>query len=504
MKFNWINKGMNKVLNKEHAPAYRMTPEWELYTSVVTTSLSNSFYEQADERIERVRALIGKCDPLFVAQLAVYARQEMNLRSIPLAMVVELARIHRGDNLVKRMTAQTVRRADEITELLACYQQANRREGVKKLNRLSKQLQAGLQDVFNKFDAYQFGKYNRPAEVRLRDALFLVHPKAKDEGQQQIFNDIVNDSLPVPYTWETELSVLGQEAFASPKEKRKAFRAKWEELIDSGKLGYMALLRNLRNILEAEVSADHILTVGKRLASEKAVENSKQLPFRFLSAYRELSKTPSLYATMLMTALERAVQVSARNITGFDEDTRVLIACDVSGSMQRPVSAKSKVLCYDIGLLLGMLLKSRCKLVMTGIFGDKWRIISLPDTGVLSNVDAFYKREGEVGYSTNGYLIIKDLIDREAQMDKIMIFTDCQLWNSNNDVQIKDLWRKYKKICPVAKLYLFDLSGYGQTPLDITRDDVVLIAGWSDKVFDMLSAIDRGSDALQEIKKIVV
>ena len=62
MKFNWINKGMNKVLNKESAPAYRLTPEWELYTSVVTTSLNNSFYEQEEERIERVRTLIGKCN----------------------------------------------------------------------------------------------------------------------------------------------------------------------------------------------------------------------------------------------------------------------------------------------------------------------------------------------------------------------------------------------------------------------------------------------------------
>ena len=105
MKFNWINKGMNKVLNKESASAYRLTPEWELYTSVVTTSLNNSFYEQAEERIERVRTLIGKCNPLFVAQLAAYARETMNLRSIPLVMAVELARIHQGDNLVKRVTA---------------------------------------------------------------------------------------------------------------------------------------------------------------------------------------------------------------------------------------------------------------------------------------------------------------------------------------------------------------------------------------------------------------
>lgn len=504
MKFNLFSKGKNKVQNMEGATAYRLTPEWELYTSVVTTSLNNNFYEQTEERITRVRTLIGNCNPLFVARLAVYTREVMNLRSMPLVMAVELARIHKGDNLVRRVTARTVRRADEITEMLAYYQLANQRTGTKKLNRLSKQLQAGLQDTFNAFDAYQFAKYNRKTEVRLRDALFLVHPKAKDERQQEIFDGIVNDTLPTPYTWETELSALGQKCFATSQEKTAAFRTKWEELIDSDKLGYMALLRNLRNLLEAEVSGNHILKVGQKLASEKAVENSKQLPFRFLAAYRELSNTPSLYATMLMTALENAVQVSARNIKGFEGSARILIACDVSGSMQYPISPKSKILRYDIGLMLGMLLKSRCEKVMTGIFGDRWKIINLPDTGVLAGVDAFYKREGEVGYSTNGYLVIKDLITRRAEMDKVMMFTDCQLWNSNGSLQMEDMWKEYKKICPKAKLYLFDLSGYGNTPLDITREDVHLIAGWSDKIFDMLAAIDKGGDALEVIKKTEV
>ncbi|MDR1181999.1 MAG: hypothetical protein LBL13_08475 [Bacteroidales bacterium] len=88
-------------------------------------------------------------------------------------------------------------------------------------------------------------------------------------------------------------------------------------------------------------------------------------------------------------------------------------------------------------------------------------------------------------------------------MDKIMIFTDCQLWNSNGgDAQLKDVWKKYKTIAPDARLYLFDLAGYGQVPLDIADNDVHLIAGWSDKVFDILSAIDNGSDALKEIRAI--
>ena len=502
MRFNQTNKGKNQVVNYEGAPAYRLTPEWELYTTVVTSSLSDKFYEKDYDRLKKIQGLIQKNDPQFVARLGVYAREQMNLRSIPLVLAVELAKVHSGDALIGRMTSRIIQRADEITEILAFYQLANNRKDVKKLNRLSKQLQAGLQNAFNKFDEYQFAKYNRDAEIKFRDALFLVHPKAKDDGQQLIFNKIVENKLETPYTWETELSALGQNKYESENAKQEAFRRKWEELIDSGKVGYMALLRNLRNILEANVSAQHIQRVCETLSAKEKVLRSKQLPFRFLAAYRELSKISSGYATKVMNALEEAVKVSANNIAGFDESTKVLVACDVSGSMQKPISKNSKVMNYDIGLMLGMLLKSRCENVVSGIFGSTWKIVNLPDSGVLSNVDAFYKREGEVGYATNGYSVVEDLLERKQVMDKIMIFTDCQLWNSLGSVQIKEVWKKYKTIAPEAKMYLFDLAGYGDVPLDITHDDVHLIAGWSDKIFDILQAIDNGSDALKEIKAI--
>ncbi len=502
MKFNFLNKGKNKVVNYEGAEAYRMSPEWQLYTAAVTSSLSDKFYESAEARIETLRKLIVQCDPVFVAQLAVYTRQKMNMRSIPLVLTVELAKVHRGDATVSKMVSKVVQRADEITELLAYYQLANSRKDTKKLNRLSKQLQAGLQDAFNRFDEYQFAKYNRDTEIKLRDALFLVHPKAKDEDQQALFNKIVNDELETPYTWETELSALGQNKYQTDDEKELAFRTKWEELIDSGKVGYMALMRNLRNILEAKVSKEHIIKVCDTLSSADAVRRSKQLPFRFLAAYREISKVKSGYAGRVMEALEQAASISAENIKGFDEDTSVAIACDVSGSMYTAVSPRSTIMAYDIGLMLAMLLKSRCANAITGMFGDIWKVINVPTKGILSNVDAFYKRNGEVGYSTNGYLVIEDLLKRKEQVDKVMMFTDMQLWNSKNDKKIADVWNDYKKISPSSKLYLFDLAGHGSSPLDTSRKDVYLIAGWSDKIFDIIAAIDNGGNALSEIEKI--
>ncbi len=503
MKFNLTTKGVGKVLNYESAQAYKLSPQWELYSLVVTSSLSNTFYEKNDTRIERLRQLVAKCDPVFIAKLAVYARDKMNLRSIPLVLAVELSKVHSGDSTVGRLVSRVVMRADEITELLAYYQLANARKDTKKLNRLSKQIQNGLQEAFNRFDEYQFAKYNRDAEIKLRDALFLVHPKAKDKAQQAVFDKIVADALTTPYTWETELSALGQTKFVSDKERRNAVRAKWEELIESGKVGYMALMRNLRNILEAEVSKDHIKAICQQISSEQGVLRSKQLPFRFLAAYREISNHKSKYAGQVMDALETAVTASSQNISGFDEDTSVLIACDVSGSMQQPVSAKSKVLLYDIGLMLGMLLRSRCRSAVTGMFGDTWKVINVPSRSILANADTFYQCEGEVGYSTNGFLIIKDLIKRKTQIDKVIIFTDCQLWNSdNNDAHIMGLWGEYKKLYPQSKLYLFDLAGYGNMPLNIMDNDVHLIAGWSDKIFDVISAIDKGGDALAEIKSV--
>ncbi len=117
-----------------------------------------------------------------------------------------------------------------------------------------------------------------------------------------------------------------------------------------------------------------------------------------------------------------------------------------------------------------MMLQSQCKNVVTGIFGDRWLRVPMPKSGILRNVDAFYKREGEVGYSTNGYLVLEDLIKREEKADKIMLFTDTQLWDSSgNRNSFENLWNRYKAIAPHAKLYIFDLAGYGRQPLDITK-----------------------------------
>ena len=113
-------------------------------------------------------------------------------------------------------------------------------------------------------------------------------------------------------------------------------------------------------------------------------------------------------------------------------------------------------------------------------------------------------RKSEAGYSTNGYKVIQYLIKTKLRVDKVMMFTDCQMWNSRGDgTHIQDVWKYYKQeIAPEAKLFLFDLAGYGNTPLDVKTGDVHLIAGWSDKVFEVMEGLRKGEKALSMINKI--
>ena len=517
MKFNSMLYEQNALTNYEGEKAYAMTPELELYTAVVATALCNSFYENTDGRISRISELVKLVPHEFTAKLAVYARNEMHLRSVPLLLIVELAKIHNGDSLVARTIEKCVLRADEIMELLMCYQFRNAdTNSRKKLGKLSRQIQNGLQQAFNRFDEYQFAKYDRDnLEVKLRDALFIVHPKAKDEQQQQIFNKIASRQLEIPYTWETELSALGQQQFADNAEKETAFRQKWEELIFSGKLGYMAMLRNIRNMLSSKVSSSAAERVASILSDQAQIEKSQQLPFRYLSAYREIEKSESHDAAFMLSALEQAVKHSAANIKGFDADTQVLLACDVSGSMHSPVSKNSAVQYYDIGLLLAMLLKNRCRRVVSGIFGDDWKVVNVPSVNILQSTTELQKLQNSVGFSTNGYKVIDYLIDNNIAMDKVMFFSDMQMWNSDNDYRriagskrnnasFEKSWNKYKQLVPKAKLYIFDLAGYGQSPLRMLSNDVYLVAGWSDKVFDVLSAVDNGENAIDLINKVEI
>lgn len=535
-KYNRTQKDTPKgdeTINYEGAPAFKLGDKLELFTLVATSMMSNKYYASENEETNRLISLIKKNNPEYVAKLAVYARNDLYLRSVSTALVGELFKLRdqltvEQRRLLRKATSGICQRVDDMTEL-AAY--------MGNLKNLPRQLLNGLEDVFRegRFDEYQFAKYDRKDKgVRPRDLMRLVHPRPVDKKQEDLFKKLKDESLDTPYTWETQLSERGNT------------KAVWEELIDSGRLGIMALVRNLRNILKAKVSDEHIKKVCAILSDEATIKKSKMFPFRFYAAWLMLGQTETsnhayyrnnrqqlLYNVLtqrgskkepeldlqldpfvvkeikkaLSTAIGHTVDAVVEEVVG-DKAGRVMITTDVSGSMEAQVSAKSVIERKDIALLLGGLLQNRTSNGILSVFGQGFSLINSEKVDVLDLPDNY----PDVGHSTNGYLVIDYLNKNKIHVDKIFMFTDCQLWNDNTgnyrgyadggniNIQMNKYW---SQVNPKAKLFLIDLAGYGTSPVRILENKrVYLVSGWSEAVFRMLNLVENGESMPEYIEKL--
>lgn len=487
----------------------------QLYLACVTNMISNKFYESEQDNIARVQQLIKEVaqqDPEFVAKLAVYVRENMKLRTMPLILMVELAKHARGNNVVSRGTERVIQRADELSEILAYYMHANGHDNLKKL---SKQIQSGVAAAFEKFDEYQLSKYRKTSsEVTLRDAMFITHPKPKSQAREVLYKLIANNELRSKDTWEAAKSKTGQDTKnAAESEKKKASRETWEQMIDSRKMGYMATLRNLVNFVEDDISGVHIKKVCDYLTNVKAIENSKQLPFRFYTAYRELedlaryrpgapqmSKLRLLAAAVVDAGYKAMINVSALN-----PNESVLSVADVSGSMCAPVGNNSSVKCSEIALFYSRMFGKLNPGCSTGYFGTEFafennlRKADPYDTTVINRV----------GHGTQAFKIFERLNREKISFDKIVIFSDMQFWGRSSwsiavNNSFEDELAKYRKnVNPNAVVILFDLIGYGDSPVKWEGRNFYM-AGYSDDALTSVGNMLNTSRIISEINDITI
>jgi hypothetical protein len=343
----------------EGAPAAVLTAEQRLRRSVLSCLLwENEFYEDGQAIADRIAALAADVEPQVVARLAIEAREGFNLRHAPLMLLAVLARTGSGTPLVAQTIERVIQRADDLTELLAIYWRNGRKP-------LSKQMKLGLSRAFAKFDAYQLAKYDRDGPVKLRDVLFLVHAKPKDEAQAALWKQVADRSLPSPDTWEVALSAGADK------------RATFERLLAERKLGYLALLRNLRNMDQAGVGED---LVREAILARRGAE--RVLPFRYVAAARAAPRfEPWLDEALMETVLQGPV---------FDGRTIVLV--DVSGSMDWKLSAKSDLTRMDAAATLAS--------VVTGdvrVFTFSNEVVEVPARRGMAGVDAIARSQPHGG-----------------------------------------------------------------------------------------------------------
>jgi len=423
-----LNKKPEQIKTHEGAVAKHITPEFELRRAVMSCMLwENSFYESGESIAIRIERLVAQVNSDTVAQIAKEARSDMKLRHVPLLIARGLAR--KGYEKLADLLEEIIQRPDEITEFLAIYWKEGKQP-------LANQVKKGIARAFHKFDEYQLAKWDRGEKIKLRDALFLSHPKPKDKDQEALWKRLVDGELKTPDTWEVSLSSGGNK------------QEHWTRLLKEKKLGALALLRNLRNMLESNV--DRTL-IKEAIASMSA---NKVLPYRFITAAK--------YAPDLEPELEKAM---FRALNGMKALTgRTILLVDVSGSMGWNLSSKSEMSRMDAANGLSILLRELTEDISVYTFSEE--VVKVPPRRGFALRDTIRLSQPH-GITYLGKAI--RTIDYKEDYDRLIIFTDEQSHDSYPD--------------PKGKTYLINVSseqngvGYGKTHH---------IDGFSEKVFDYI------------------
>jgi hypothetical protein len=495
--------------------------------------------EQAKEIIDTMKAVLKTATPEDLLIVANWVRTDLKIRTTPCIMLATAASDPATKPFLKKYVPAIIQRADEIRQTFAAYNHLfNYDAEGKRIKALPHSLAKGLRDAFLKFRESDFLKYDtddRPTfgdvalMLRERKRLpkpifeFLVNRKILNEELTPVF--ALRLKLNAMKTFNAEAMDMAKKSFATWENLISQFGSKkevWEFLIESGLMKYMAMLRNLRNFEETGISEKHWDIVFNKLTTE---QDHKQLPFRFLAARRSVTNQNAI------SAVDLAIDKSVENIPDMPGDTFIMV--DSSGSMDSPVSEKSKMCCRDAGYTLSALLAKKCgRRATIACFGTHLKIVPFSAADSVMNIVKGMEEAGqEVQHSTHAFLALKWLLaektgtsrrrtsawgyddnalilspvpEKPKKVDRIIIVSDMCCYGEDN---LGELLQRYRMtVNPEVKYYSINMQGHGQSQADPKDKNTLLLSGWSESLFTLMREFeglkDESGDQNKEIPSI--
>lgn len=425
-----VKKNSMTEVTHEGAPAYgNLSAYQQLRRSLLSCFLwEDEFYEDGETIADRIIKTAAKVDNRKVAELAIEARTKFHLRHAPLLLLCSLAKTSAKTPILSETLPKVIKRADEVTELLAIYWRKGKTP-------ISAQLKKGLANAIKNFDEYGLAKYNRDGAIKLRDVLFLTHAKPYGKDQEKLFKKLAENELEIPDTWEVALS--------GGADKKETF----ERLMREDKLGGLAILRNLRNMFQANVNRD---LIKDALANDKKFFNV--YPFRFVAAARACPQLEREIDAGLLAKIK-----SMRSLPG-----KTVVLVDVSCSMDDPMSGKSDLRRIDAAASLASIIQAN----ELRVFSFSNRTAEVPPRRGMAGVDAIVKSQPHGGTDLGGAV---DYINAQVPYDRLIVITDEQSHTSVHG--------------PKGKGYMINVAsnknGVGYGPW-------VHIDGFSERVIDFI------------------
>lgn len=493
------------------APGFAREAKSELFLAAVSDFGGEAtFYESADNRSKRIAKLtheVAVQDPEWITNFTTWLRNEANLRTISLTIALEGAKALNKANVPggRQLVSGAIRRADEAGEALAYWMGNFGRK-------IPSAVKRGIADgAVKSFNEYSLAKYDTSSHgFRFGDVIELTHPSPKDAVQSDLFKfalDRRRDASAEPSESLTMLQKRKEFLALSATEKRKlvdsgealdvlkdagltwevlgstiegGMDAKaWEAVIPS--MGYMALLRNLRNFEDKGVSKAVLAQVAARIVDPEEVAKSRQLPFRFLAAYN--ANSGSLRWGF---PLEEALNASLANVPELN-DTLILV--DRSGSMFGSPSKSTQLSFADSAAVFGSALALRGNRNTLVQFGSGSAVINFKKSdSVLTTVKKF----GDMGGTSTNAAIRANFDPKRHK--RVILVTDEQAngyyysgWNAvKGDV--------LDGIPANVPTYTWNLVGYSAGQGE-SKPNRTYLGGLSDQAFKLIPLIEAGYDA---------
>lgn len=497
----------SRTRTREGGAAYAREPESDLFVLAATNMVGeHTFYERADVRDARFVDLVHQVtalNPAFIAGadlengqvgLVQYLRETMLMRSAALVMAAEY--VAAGGPNGRSVVARALQRADEPAEMLGYWLATHGRNVPMPVKR-------GVADAVRRLYTERAAlRYDGVArQMRMADVIELAHPSPRDERQSALFkylldrrhhDDAVAGSTPLP------VLAAAAELDAVPVDERRALLRErgsaaladagfsWERLsgwlpggLDAEawaavipSMGVMALVRNLRNFDEAGIADAAVDAVDAKITDAAEVAKARLFPYTVWAAYKH---APS---DTWKRALGRTLDLTVANIPALDG---TLVVIDTSGSMQAPVSNRSKLARVEVAAVMAMATAKRAHDVDVVIYGqDNARMTPIAGASVLAGVDRVVRSVGSVGHATYGHTAIARWFDPRRHR-RVIIFTDDQQHDSGR-----------VRLDHVPLIYTFNLAGYRPSALPAGERGRYTLGGFSDATFTAMQVLEGG------------
>jgi hypothetical protein len=402
---------------------------------------------------------------------AVRLRNEENIRTTPQVILVRAAHHAkvRGTQLVRTYAPQIIRRADEPSVCLAYHVYRYGKDAA-----LPNSLKRALKTALESFKEYQLAKYRMESKgSKTVDVVNLVH------ANSPAINKLMKGELKVSdQTWEAIISKEGSNADA------------WKKALDV--MGHMAMLRNVRNLLQKGV--DPALFTRELVAG---AENGKQLPFRYFSAYRAVE---GIAPPQVLDAIEECLMKSLKNLPTFNG--RVASLCDNSGSAcAATTSSLGTVAVNHIANLTGILTGMVADEGYVGVFGDSLKMVPVRKrSSVFDQLKEANKIGAGIGGGTeNGiWMFWEKAIRDKEHWDHVFVYSDMQaghgglyginplqyrpyMWHGTRNIDVAKLVNAYRRtVNPNVNVYLVQVAGYTDTIMPEFYNRTYILGGWGD------------------------